>query len=176
MLPIDIINKRRIPIHDILPPLTTNHESISNNSPLGFIVKSHHFSQIMNETSQMEPVIFRIIFPYPLSSLEGMDYVGNIDIWITFIHQFVKFFQSVPDVGFEMGETQPRLHFITDEFHGLIRVHVQISFPDSLFDRVIFVDGVVSELSDWLLGKSWFGSQKFGRIDHLNFVVVLKKI
>jgi hypothetical protein len=77
--------------HDGFVKSTTEWESVSNNGPLGFVIEvrmCQHFSQIMYESSEVEPVIFwtRPGLSKGLSSLEEMNDLSLFGIWVRVVH------------------------------------------------------------------------------------------
>jgi len=61
----------------------------------------------MDESSQLEPFLVRMFSSDPLSSLESVDGVGEVDVGIRFVDHVVQLVQGFQDGGLEVVELEP---------------------------------------------------------------------
>ena len=66
-----------------------------------------HLSKVMDESSQLKPLLVRMLSPDPLGCLESVDRVWKVDVGIGLVDQVVQFVQGVEDGGFEVVELEP---------------------------------------------------------------------
>ncbi len=66
-----------------------------------------HLAQIVDQPGQMEPGLVRVLFTDFLGSLERMDAVGHVQIWIRLVHNVVEQIQGLHDGGFEVVKLEP---------------------------------------------------------------------
>lgn len=96
-------------VNNILRPFAAHRKRIAHHRPLLLPVERHHLAQIMDQSDQVQPIQFRILFPRPLSRLEGMDDIRQISVRIRLVHQVIEFLQGLPNRCTELAERQPLL-------------------------------------------------------------------
>ena len=113
------------------------------NTPLRFTIESHNLAQVMNEPTELEPFLVRMLLPDPLSSLESMNNVGQLCVRVTLVHKIIQHDESLHDGAMEMVELQPLLMLPLDKGHRLLSVHVVVGLLDPLADLILL--GIVPE-------------------------------
>lgn len=124
-----------------------------------------YLSQIMNESGQMKPIVVWIVDSYTFCCLKCVHNIRYVDVGIAFVDQIVQLLQGFYYAGFEFVELQPSFALFANEIYAHIRMHFGVSFADTLFQWIVFVDGVVTVVADWFWSEFSFRPQKFGRID-----------
>ena len=61
----------------------------------------------MDESSQLEPLLVRVLGPDPLSSLESVDRVWEVDVGIGLVDQVVQLVQGLENGGLKVVELEP---------------------------------------------------------------------
>lgn len=61
----------------------------------------------MDESSQLKPLLVRMFSSDPLSCLESVDGIREIDVGIRLVDQVVQLVQSLQDGGLEVVEFEP---------------------------------------------------------------------
>ena len=166
-LVVRVQNEGEISVNDRFRELTSNGEGVSHDGPLGLIEESHDFAygisegsirwlnfswwrasgrservsplltEIVDESSQVEPFLVRMLSPDFFGRLEGMHDVGHVNVGIRFVNEVVQLLESSHDRHPNLVELTPFLAFPLYELDALVGVHLQVSLKDSLLDGIL---------------------------------------
>lgn len=69
--------------------LAPKRKRVTHHSPLRLPPKSQNLAEIMEKTNKMKPVLVRMNCTNSFSSLECMNRIGKVCIWVTFIYECI---------------------------------------------------------------------------------------
>ena len=113
---------------------TSYWKGVSDNRPLFQDViscnlgQSHNFAHVMKQPDQVEPVILFSwpLLPDPFCSLEIMNAVWNVYVWVRIIHQLIQHLDCLHDGVLAFVKPHPLLAHGLHKCHCLIDMHVRV--------------------------------------------------
>ena len=87
--------------------LAPDGERVPHHAPLLLPVHGHDLPQVVQEPHQLEPLLVRVVLPYPLGGLERVHGVGQVHVGVALVHEGVEHLQGLHRAAPEMVEAQP---------------------------------------------------------------------
>lgn len=107
----------------------------------------------MCESGQVQPGQVRVVPAQLFCRLIGVHAVGQVDVWVALVHQFVQPVQGAEDVGAEGVEARPASGSAAHRLHSLLVVHLLVGAEYAHLELILSGQSVVPELRHFLSSK-----------------------